>query len=139
MAFAERLLELIQRDGITNYRLSKLAGCSATTVANWLAGKEVTQTYLQKLSEIFSVSTDYLLTGEDKENAPFLSKKDERDVARNVERMMDDLEHSGDLMFDGVPMSEEAKVAMAAAMRVGLEEAKRRNKATYTPKKYRRE
>lgn len=60
----------MQRDGITKYRLSKLAGCSATTVANWLAGKEATASYLQKLSEIFSVSTDYLLTGEETKNAP---------------------------------------------------------------------
>ena len=60
-------------------------------------------------------------------------------MAKDVSRIMESLETSGDLMFDGVPMSEESKAAMAAAMRIGLEEARRRNKATYTPKKYRRE
>lgn len=74
-----------------------------------------------------------------KEKTPVLTEKDERDIARTVEKIMDDLASSGDLMFDGVPMSDEAKAAMAAAMRVGLEEAKRRNKETYTPKKYRKE
>lgn len=67
VTFAERLHELMARDGITNYRLSKLANCSATTVANWLAGKEITKPFLQKLSDIFNVSIDYLLTGEKKE------------------------------------------------------------------------
>lgn len=52
---------------------------------------------------------------------------------------MNSLETSGELMFDGVPMSDEARAAMAAAMRVGLEEAKRRNKETYTPKKFKKE
>ena len=35
-------------------------------------------------------------------------------------------------------MTEESKAAMAAAMRIGLEEARRRNKALYTPKKFRK-
>jgi hypothetical protein len=76
---------------------------------------------------------------EHKEKTPALTDKDERDVARTVEKIMEHLAGSEDLMFDGIPMSDEAKAAMAAAMRVGLEEAKRRNKETYTPKKYRKE
>lgn len=71
--------------------------------------------------------------------APALTEKDKRDVAKDVAQIMNSLETSGELMFDGVPMSDEARAAMAAAMRVGLEEAKRRNKETYTPKKFKKE
>ena len=85
-----------------------------------------------------AVDEDHLAEFLHKEKTPALTEKDERDVAKDVKKIMGDLENSGDLMFDGVPMSEEAKAAMAAAMRIGLEEAKRRNKATYTPKKYRK-
>jgi len=74
-----------------------------------------------------------------KEKTPALTEKDKRDVAKDVYLIMESLESSGELMFDGVPMSEESKAAMAAAMRIGLEEARRRNKATYTPKKFRKE
>ena len=94
---------------------------------------------LVKIADYLSVSVDYLMYGEKTEKTPALTEKDERDIARSVEKIMDDLASSGDLMFDGIPMSDEAKAAMAAAMRVGLEEAKRRNKETYTPKKYRKE
>ena len=87
----------------------------------------------------FSVPIDELLSLVSNQETPILTKKDERDVARDVERIMENLQGSGELMFDGVPMSDEAKAAMAAAMRIGLEEAKRRNKETYTPKKYRKE
>lgn len=76
---------------------------------------------------------------QNKEKAPVLTEKDRRDVAKDVYQIMQSLESSGELMFDGVPMSEESKAAMAAAMKIGLEEARRRNKATYTPKKFRRE
>lgn len=76
MLFADRLAELMQKNGITNYRLSKTIGCSATTVKNWLEGKEVTPVYLQKLSDVFNVSTDYLLTGEQKEK-PLINDDEE--------------------------------------------------------------
>lgn len=61
MDFAKRLEHLMQKDGITKYRLSKLVGCSATTVTNWLNGTAPTGEYLQKLSDIFGVSVDYLI------------------------------------------------------------------------------
>lgn len=71
-------------------------------------------------------------------NAPALTQKDERDIGRDLERIMADLEGSGDLMFDGVPMSKEAIDSLKSAMKLGLEAVKLRNKETYTPKKYRR-
>lgn len=71
-------------------------------------------------------------------SAPVLTKKDERDIGRDLERIMEDLEGSGDLMFDGVPMSQEAIESLKSAMKLGLEAVKLRNKETYTPKKYRR-
>ncbi|MEA4933687.1 MAG: helix-turn-helix domain-containing protein [Lawsonibacter sp.] len=115
-------------------------GISRGTMGDLKAGrtKKLSADNMAKIAARFSVSTDYLLTGEETEKAPALTEKDERDVARDVERIMGNLENSGELMFDGVPMSPEAKAAMAAAMRIGLEEAKRRNKETYTPKKYRK-
>lgn len=89
------------------------------------------------IADYLNISVEEIMHGQEK--TPILTKKDERDIARDVERIMEDLSGSGELMFDGVPMSEEAKAAMAAAMRIGFEEARRRNKATYTPKKYREE
>ena len=76
--------------------------------------------------------------GGDTKKAPALTEKDKRDVAKDVARIMESLEDGGELMFDGVPMSDEARASMAAAMRIGLEEARRRNKETYTPKKFKK-
>ena len=68
-----------------------------------------------RLAAYFGVSVDYLL-GNEETGKPLvppqivmgLVPKDRRDIARDLEKLMDELEESGDLMFDGDPMSEEA-------------------------------
>lgn len=71
--------------------------------------------------------------------APVLTEKDERDIARDLERIMAQLDAGGDLMFDGDPMSDEARDSIKAAMKLGLEAAKVKNKERFTPKPYRKE
>lgn len=140
IVFYDRFVYLCEQKGVSPSRAAIEAGISKSLVTKW----KVNQTdvpspeVIKKLSAYFNVPASYIL-GEENEKTPILTKKDERDIARDVERIMEDLSGSGELMFDGVPMSEEAKAAMAAAMRIGFEEARRRNKATYTPKKYREE
>ncbi len=77
MNFAQRLEELMQSSGITKYRISKAVGCSASTVTNWLNGTAPTGEYLQKISDFFGVSVDYLLGNEEKPAAPKGSELDE--------------------------------------------------------------
>lgn len=48
MDFASVLRKLMDENGVTNYRLAKEIGCTATTVANWLAGKDVRKVYIKK-------------------------------------------------------------------------------------------
>lgn len=73
-----------------------------------------------------------------KEKTPTLTEKDRRDIARDLERLMADLDTAGDLQFDGDPMSDEARESIKAAMKLGLEAAKLKNKERFTPKKYRK-
>lgn len=138
--FYDKFKLLCGKKGVSCNKAVTDMGLSNSTPTKWKkTGATPDSKTLSLISDYFSVSISYLLTGEETEKAPALTKKDERDVARTVEKIMEHLAGSGELMFDGVPMSDEAKAAMAAAMRVGLEEAKRRNKETYTPKKYRKE
>ena len=110
------------------------------------------------MAEYFHVSVDYL-TGN--VNDPFLhldndrilqdinsyedectsslTDKDRRDIARDLERIMEALDTAGDLQFDGDPMSDEARESIRAAMKLGLEAAKVKNKERFTPKKFRKE
>ena len=138
MSFSQRLEHLMQRDGITKYRISKTVGCSATTVANWLSGTAPTGEYLQKLSEMFGVSVDYLLGNEEKpapESRNRLSIKEQKDIAKKVDAFMASLENEKDLMFDGDPASDEALEDLRRAITVGYEMARIKNREKYNPYK----
>jgi len=93
---------------------------------------------MQKLATYFNVSADYLLGNEEKpapESRNGLSIKEQKDIARKLEKMMDELEESGDLMFDGDPASEEAKESIRNALAMGLEYARKVNREKYNPYK----
>lgn len=95
---------------------------------------------IEAMARVLSVEPSWLLGKNDqKEKTPTLTEKDERDIARKLDAIMEEMTQGGDLMFDGDPMSEEAIESIMAAMKLGLEAAKLKNKARFTPKKYRKE
>ena len=94
---------------------------------------------LGKVAAYFEVPVDYLLTGKGQALPP-LSKKDERDVARRLERMLGELGAADSaLMFDGEPLDEETRELLRMSLQNQLELSKRLAKKKYTPKKYRNE
>ena len=102
--FYDRFLELCRRKGVVPTRAAVEAGISKSLVSKWKANeaKEPSPEVVRKLSEYFGVSPYEVL--EDLpagRGRPTLTERERRDVAREVERIMGDLENSGDLMFDG--------------------------------------
>lgn len=141
--FYKRLRDLCEERNMTINEVVKLLGLSSGSPTAWKSGVTPRPSTVQKIADLFQVSVDYLLgsTVDYKgrnENAPTLTEKDERDIARDLERIMSQLGSSGDLMFDGDPMSDEARESMLAAMELGLRAAKLKNKARFTPKKHRK-
>ena len=60
--------QLLQKRGITPYRVSKDTGVTQTALSNWKTGKSVPTTKtLQKIADYFGVTIDYLMTGETRE------------------------------------------------------------------------
>ena len=96
---------------------------------------------LKKIAQKLGVSTDYLLGVHppQKNSLPSLNAKDEREITRMMDDMKDRLMQEEGLMFDGQPASPESIQSILDAMQIGMEMAKKRNKAKYTPKKYRPE
>ena len=138
--FYEKYMELCKKAGKRPYAVSKELGLSSSNVAQWQKGSTPRPQVLQRIADYFGVPVSYFydtsLVGA--ENAPALTERDRRDIARDLEDMMAHLETSGDLMFYGDPMSDEARESIRAAMKLGLEAAKLKNKELYTPKKYRK-
>lgn len=136
--FFDIFYALCNKKGVSCKKAAEEIGLSNSIATKWKkTGATPGGETLQRIADYFGVSTDYLL-GKETEKAPTLTKKDERDIAKNLEAIMADLEHSGDLMFDGDPMSDEARESMRNAIELGLKAVKLLNKETYTPKKYKK-
>ena len=142
--FAQRLKQLRKGMGLTQIQLAQEFRVSNGAVGMWETGKrEPDFATIHRLAEFFHVSADNLLgggsdpmsspdDGPGKQNArpeaeKTLTEKDRRDIARDLECIMNALENAGDLQFDGAPMSDEARESIRAAMKLGLEAAKVKN------------
>lgn len=144
----EIFAQLCKQHGVTPYKVSKETGVSQPTLSEWKKGTYTPkQDKLQKIADYFGVTLDYLMgnthadeqTPPETQKAPTLNKKDERDIAKTLGQLKETLENEEGLMFDGNPMTDEAKESILAAMKLGVQAAKLKNKEKYTPKKYKKD
>lgn len=129
--------QLLQKYGISAYKVSKDTGITQSTLSDWKRGRSTPKSEnMKKIADYFGVSIDYLMTG--KENAEKnneLKSKDKKDI-REILASTEQLLKQDGLMFDGDPASPEAIESILSAMEIGMEMAKKKNKEKYTPKKY---
>lgn len=140
--FFDKFSALCQKMGVSKSKAAESVGLNRTSVMKWKNGAVPSGATITKLAEYFGVSADYLLDNSDispkTQKAPTLNKKDERDIAKTLEQLRETLENEEGLMFYGDPMTKEARESFLAAMEVGVQMAKIKNKEKYTPKKYRK-
>ena len=136
---------LLQKHGITAYKVAKETGVSQSTLSDWKRGVSTPKhDKLQKIAEYFGVTVDYLMTGKepthpDNSKQITLTQKDERDIAKRLEQALADLENQADaLMFSGEPLDDETKEALKVSLENSIRIAKISAKRKYTPKKYRK-
>lgn len=141
--FYDIYLDLCEQKKVSPTRAALEMGLSKATPTTWKKrGLTPQGETLNKIAAYFNVSADYLLgtgnkSSEKTETPPALTKKDERDIEKILAAARSQLENQEGLMFDGDQASPEAIESILAAMELGLQAAKQRNKEKYTPKKYR--
>ena len=95
---------------------------------------------LKKISRAYNYDFDKLMVAAgyiDKDR--FTSNgEDDRDIAKRLQQIRNDMEHEDGLAFDGEPMSDEAMESFMEAMEYVVRQTKRINKK-YIPKKYRKD
>ena len=89
---------------------------------------------LQKVADYFHVSLDKLTQREDK--ILKLNARDEKDIAKSLEKIMQNLENGEALAYGGEVPSEDREL-YRVAIQGALEMVKIKNKERFTPKKYR--
>lgn len=129
-----RLLEL---NGKNQADLATYMEVSQATVSNWCKGiKSPRMDKLDRICVFLNCTRTDLL--EDKNNTSSeLSSSDRRDIAKNLDEMMERLESGGDspLMYNGQELSEASKALLRNALEYALTETKKENKVKYNPNK----
>ena len=94
-----------------------------------------------KISKVLHVSTDYLLGNETPAKfKPQLTDKDKKDIAKQVEDMLDGLYADNPISFqlDGNEIDDDTRELLRQSLQNALEFARLKAKEKFTPKKYRK-
>lgn len=124
--------------GMTQGQLAKILDVSPSTIGMYEQNRRVPDTEMVvKMSEFFNVTTDYLLGST---SDPKLTAKDEKDISKKLESILNEMGGSDALMFDGekMDMDEESKELLKSSIENSLRLAKKLAKEKYTPKKYKK-
>lgn len=132
--------QLLQKHGVTPYKVAKEAGVTQTALSNWKSGRSTPSSKtLQKVADYFGVTVDYLMTGrnEIKEKAPELTARDERDIKKDLDSLREKLanKESGPAAYDGQDIPEEDIDLFLGQVDLMLRRVKIKNKEKYNPNK----
>ncbi|MGX1430984.1 transcriptional regulator with XRE-family HTH domain [Cytobacillus horneckiae] len=130
---SERLRELRKKHKLTQKDLGDFLGISESGYGYYEQGRnEPSLETLKKLALKYDVSMSYLSGDDDKE----FNEREEKDIAKQMEKIRKDLESQDGLSFYGEPLSEEALESLMESMEYVVKQTKKINRK-YIPKKYR--
>lgn len=133
------LKRLREEKNMTQAELGKALEISPSAIGMYEQGRRTPDIpTLKKIASYFNVSLDYLLgSSTSKElpdsNLPPLTPKDERDIARDLENMIESLDGSAAM---GNAEGDEDRELLRASLETAMKIAKRTAKKKFTPKKY---
>ncbi len=135
---ADRRKEL----GLTMKQVAEAVGVSEATVSRWESGQiaNMRRDRISTYAKVLQVRPTFIMTGEidspETQKAPTLNKKDERDIKKKMDEMLEIFDSADALMFDGEPLDEETRQLLRDSYENQLRITKQLAKAKFTPKKY---
>lgn len=125
--------------GVKDSDVVKATGITKSTFSDWKSGRSKPKNdKLQKIADYFGVTIDYLMTGiEDKKESPVLTARDERDIAKDLNRIMEKLSagEEGPASYDGEELDPEAAELFRDELDIALRRLKIINKEKYGHKR----
>jgi transcriptional regulator with XRE-family HTH domain len=133
MTVGSRIQELRQKLGLTQDQIAEQLNMNRANFSNYERDVAVPPgETLAKIADILRTSTDYLLGRNDIK----LSSKEEHDIARDLEKILSNLENEDSLAFYGEPLDDETKELMRISLENSMRLAKQIAKKKFTPNKY---
>lgn len=142
MSIGERIKFFRKQKALTQFQLAERAKLSRSYLAD-VEGNRYNPSVdtLKSIAKALHIEVRQLLEEEanDHPGAPAFTPKEERDIAKDLERIMSDLESGEALAFHGEPIDEESKELLRISLENSMRLAKQMAKQKFTPKKYRKE
>jgi len=138
MSLVKRIKALCDDKKVTFAEVERQISISNGQIRRWDNVSPKSET-LQKVADYFDVSTDYLLGRTEVKRNVDLTEKDEKDIQKELQNIINGLEGNSYAAFDGQTiddMEEEDKELLIASLENTLRIAKKIAKQKYTPKKY---
>lgn len=143
MTLKERIKKLADEQGLSLPALESKLGFGNSTIVKWDKSTPNAEK-LNTVAQFFGVSMDYLMTGKEtgfvnsKINDSQLTERDKRDIAKDVDSIMNKLTsgEDGPASFDGEPLSPESAELFREELQIALKRLKIINKEKYNPNKY---
>lgn len=133
----KRIREARLAAGLTMKELAQRIGVNQSSIARYEKGEfnRVGMDVILKISDVLNVDPQYLIDYQDP--TPTLTKKDERDIAKDLNAIMDKLSNSedGPLNYNGEEIPESTQQLLRDALELGLRQLKIINKEKYGRKK----
>jgi len=135
--------QLLQKYGVTAYKVSKETGVTQSTLSDWKRGRSTPKTNnMKKIADYFGVSLDYIMTGkeESRKKETNLTAKDERDISKDLDNIMAKLTsvESGPAAYDGEELTPEVAELFKDELEIALRRLKLINKEKYPPEKFKK-
>lgn len=136
MNTVERIKAICKERKIPISRLEKDLGFGNAYISGLKKGT-VPDDRLRAISKYLYLSTEYLMTGKDTHNTDTLSPKDDRDIKKDLDSIMQKLTNKeyGPAAYDGEDLSDESIELFRDELEIALKRLKLINKEKYNPKK----
>lgn len=138
----EHLKQLRLAKGLLQRDVATLLGVDRTTYVKYENGSsEPSYEILKKLADYFNVTVDYLLDrvtfemNNPSTTSPSLNARDERDIAKRLQALDEDLANQETLMLSGEIMDEETRELLKSALASVVRISKIKAKEKFNPNK----
>ena len=136
----EIFAELLVQKGLKPADVTRATGIHSAVFSEWKKGKSRPNTEkLIKIANFLGVSVEYLVSGkiEDETENTILTTKDQRDIAKELESIMDKLDsgEDGPVRYNGQIIDDNSRILLRNALELGLTQLKVENKKLYNPNK----
>lgn len=140
MSIGEKIKAVRKKNGLTQAMLAEKANMSRSYLADVERDRyNPSVDTLKAIADALNIPVTQLLEDEQSIHNPnALSPKEERDIAKDLEKMVNDLHSSESLGFYGEALDEESKELLRISLENTLRLAKQMAKQKFTPKKHRK-